>query len=127
MQVLVSRKVFAPIKGSYRLCSSNPEWNWVCGLCSLPQITAKCYQQSSYADLDSSSSDDQDDIWHEYDAAARKHPTNVKIGHINVNHIAGFKFHEIKSWLLDGFWSYLKPRLTQLSLTLGLISRGSEY
>lgn len=51
--------------------------------------------------MDSSSSDDQDDIWHEYEAAARKHRTNVKTGHINVNHIAGFKFHEIKSWLLD--------------------------
>ena len=76
----------------YFRCYGNSEQNWVCGLCSLPKITAECYQQNSYEDLDSSSSEYHDDMWNEYEAVAQKYRSNVKIGHINVNHIAGANF-----------------------------------
>ena len=56
-------------------------------------------------------------MWNEYDAVAQKYRTNVKIGHINVNHIAGFKYHEIKSWLLDCRFDILVIAETKIDLT----------
>ena len=68
-------------------------------------------RQLPFADssLNSSTSTDSstgscsdDDTWSEYDALIKKHWTNIKIGHVNVDHIAGFKFFEVKYWLLEG-------------------------
>ena len=47
------------------------------------------------------------DTWSSFDLLARKHRANTKIGHINANSIAGFKFHEIRSWLLSGRFDIL--------------------
>lgn len=38
----------------------------------------------------------------------QKYSKNFKIAHLNINSIAGFKLHEIKSWLPRGFPSILK-------------------
>ncbi len=42
------------------------------------------------------------ETWAHFDDMRKKHRANLKIGHINANGIAGFKFHEIKRWLLSG-------------------------
>lgn len=34
--------------------------------------------------------------------SGKQHRHNTKIGHINANSIAGFKFYEIRSWLMSG-------------------------
>ena len=49
-------------KASFQYYSYSQASNWTCGLCSLPKLTAKCYQQSSYADSDSSDSDNQNEM-----------------------------------------------------------------
>ena len=41
----------------------NQASNWTCGLCSLPKLTAECYQQRFYADSDSSDSNNENDTW----------------------------------------------------------------
>lgn len=47
----------------------------------------------------------------------KKHWANLKIGHINANGIAGFKFHEIKRWLLSGRLDILIISETKLDRT----------
>lgn len=86
------------------MLSSN--YNWTCPLC-IEEINQPPFANAS--DINSSNgsrTEDEDedlhDVWTEFDEMANKHQTNVKIGHINANSIAGFKFHEIKSWLLSG-------------------------
>ena len=41
-------------------------------------------------------------VWTELDNIAQNYRSNFKIRHINANSIGGFKFHEIKTWLLSG-------------------------
>ena len=94
-------------KPGFQYYSSNQASNWIYGLCSLPKITAECYQERSYADSYSSDSNNQNETWNEFDSVLQKHRTNVKIGHVNANSIAGFKFLEIKTWLLDGRFDIL--------------------
>lgn len=91
--------------------------HWTCGLCSLPKITAECYQHSSYADSDSSDSNNQNETWNEFDTVLLKHRTNVKIGHVNANFMAGFKFHENKTWLLNGRFDILAVSETKIDST----------
>ena len=38
---------------------------------------------------------------------SKKHRANTKIGHINANSIAGFKFHGIRRWLPSGIFNIL--------------------
>ena len=45
------------------------------------------------------------------------HRRNVKIGHINASSIAGFKFHEIKNWLMRGRFGILVISETKLDET----------
>ena len=80
-------------------------------------------RQLPFADssLNSSTSTDSstgscsdDDTWSEYDALIKKHWTNIKIGHVNVDHIAGFKFFEVKYWLLEGKFDILVLSETKL-------------
>ena len=104
-------------KAGFLYYSYSQASNWTCGLCSLPRLTAECYQQSSYADSDSSDSDNQNEMWNEFDTVLQKHRANVKIGHINVDSIAGFKFHEIKTWLLDGRFDILVVSETKIDST----------
>ena len=47
----------------------------------------------------------------------QQHLANVKIGHVNVNSIAGFKFHEIKTWLLDCRFDILVISETKIDST----------
>lgn len=46
-------------------------------------------------------------VWAEFDNIARKHSENFKISHINANSVGGFKFYEIKSWLLSSRFDIL--------------------
>ena len=45
--------------------------------------------------------DDDNSVWDEFDSIARNYCKNFNIGHVNANSIGGFKFYEIKSWLLS--------------------------
>ena len=65
-----------------------------------PQITEVSNLDTSGSSVDiNEERDTQLDIWSSFDAMANKHRANTKIGHINANNIAGFKFFEIRSWL----------------------------
>ena len=46
----------------------------------------------------------------------QKYSKNFKIAHLNINSIAGFKLHEIKSWLPQGFPTILKNTVLSLPL-----------
>ena len=104
-------------KNTFQHSLYNQASNWTCGLCSLPKLTAECYQQSFYAPSDSSDSNNQDDMWNEFDTVWQQHRANVKIGHVNANSIAGFKFQEIKTWLLDGRFDILVISETKIDST----------
>ena len=41
-------------------------------------------------------------VWTEFDNISQNYRLNFKIGHVNANSISGFKFHEIRTWLLSG-------------------------
>ena len=57
------------------------------------------------------------ETWADFDKMAEKHRTNFKIGHLNANSIAGFKFQEIKTWLLSGRLDILVVSETKLDST----------
>ena len=61
--------------------------------------------------------DTQLDIWSSFDAMANKRRANTKIGHINANNIAGFKFFEIRSWLMSGRFNILLITETKIDAT----------
>ena len=44
----------------------------------------------------------ENEIWADFDEITKNHGFNFKIAHINANSIGGFKFYEIKTWLLSG-------------------------
>lgn len=59
-----------------------------------------------------------DSTWESYDLLiAQKYRNNIKMGHINANGIGGFKFHEIKSWLLGGKFDILVVSETKLDMS----------
>ena len=66
----------------------------------------------------SASSTDNMIIGDEYEVLKQKYPKNLKIAHLNINSIAGFKFYEIKSWLLKGYFEVLILTETKLDTTL---------
>ena len=70
-------------KNTFQHYLYNQASNWTCGLCSLPKLTTECYEQSFYAPSDSSDSNNQDDMWNEFDTVWQQHRANVKIGHVN--------------------------------------------
>ena len=70
-------------------------------------------QQLPFADLSLNSSSNSEpesiteeqnitSVWTEFDNIAQNYRSNFKIGHVNANSIGGFKFHEIRTWLLSG-------------------------
>ena len=79
---------------------------WTCPCC-LDQLKQLPFANESNSDTSGRLSDTSDtendslfDTWSSFDLLAKKHRANTKIGHINANSIAGFKFHDIRSWLL---------------------------
>ena len=46
-------------------------------------------------------------MWIEFDNIAQKYRLNFKLGHVNANSIGGFKFYEIRTWLLSGRFDIL--------------------
>lgn len=44
----------------------------------------------------------ENEIWADFDEITKNHGFNFKIAHINANSIGGFKFYEIKTWLVSG-------------------------
>ena len=46
-------------------------------------------------------------MWTEFDNIAQKYRLNFKLGHVNANSIGGFKFYEIRTWLLSGRFDIL--------------------
>ena len=46
-------------------------------------------------------------VWMEFENIALKHCGSFKIGYVNRNSVGGFKYYEIKSWLLSGRFDIL--------------------
>ena len=102
----------------YKQFQSSNNYSWTCPPC-LEQLKQLPFAEVSNIDSSHSSIDpnEEQDTWSDFDKIANKHRTNVKIGHINANSIAGFKFHEIKSWLLSGRLDILIISETKLDAT----------
>ena len=86
---------------------------WTCP-CFLDQLKQLPFANESNFDMSGRLTDTSDtendsmfDSWSSFDLLAKKHGANTKIGHINANNIAGFKFHDIRSWLLSGRFDIL--------------------
>lgn len=81
--------------------ASNPRHitfnTWCCALCALPPLSDSFFDSENSLN-DSSESEDDQDLFLQLKSQYRN---NVKIGHLNTNSIAGFKFIEIKTMLLD--------------------------
>ena len=90
-------------------------------LCKSTTITfANVDNMNSSISSNSSLEDDLCDlnnVWYNFDVMADKHRANMKIGHINANSIAGFKFLEIKNWLLCGKFDMLIISETKIDET----------
>ena len=41
-------------------------------------------------------------MWTEFDNIVQNYRLNFKLWHVNANNIGGFKFYEIRTWLLSG-------------------------
>ena len=80
--------------------SSIDNHKYICFSCVNQQLPfANVDNMNSSISSNSSLEDDLCDlnnVWYNFDVMADKHRANMKIGHINANSIAGFKFHEIK-------------------------------
>ena len=46
-------------------------------------------------------------MWTEFDNIVQNYRLNFKLGHVNANSIGGFKFYEIRTWLLSGRFDIL--------------------
>ena len=44
----------------------------------------------------------ENEAWADFDKIVKNYGSNFKIAHINANSVGGFKFYEIKTWLLSG-------------------------
>ena len=44
----------------------------------------------------------ENETWADFDKIVKNYVSNFKIAHINANSVGGFKFYEIKAWLLSG-------------------------
>lgn len=56
-------------------------------------------------------------VWTEFDDVLTHHRTNIKLAHLNVNNIAGFKFWDIQHWLLSEKFDVLILSGTKLDFT----------
>ena len=87
-------------------------YNWTCPSC-VNQLRQLPFADISKLDASGSSVDTTNendsflDTWSAFDSMVKRHRANTKIGHINANSIAGFKFHEIKNWLMSGRFDIL--------------------
>ena len=105
-------------------------FSWTCPACSstlksLPfanisnlaaELALDTSSDTSSDDTDSSSVDDNSMPPFVGDLI-QKYSKKFKIAHINANSIAGFKFHEIKLWLLKGTFGVLVTTETKLDHT----------
>ena len=74
----------------------------------LPFVNASSNSSGiSNAESISEENDTVTSVWTEFDNIARKHRGNFKIAHVNASSIGGFKFYEIKTWLLPGRFDVL--------------------
>ena len=81
---------------------------WYCLRCSLPPLSDSFFENSTLEEnRDEVESESVDETWSDFDQIARNNVSNFKLGHINANSIGGFKFHEIRSWLLSGRFDVL--------------------
>lgn len=55
-------------------------------------------------------------MWTEFDNIAQNYRLNFKLGHVNANSIGGFKFYEVKTWLLSGRFDILVILETKIIL-----------
>ena len=75
------------------------------------------YSSRSDTEQTLSENEDHNNTWTSFDNLVKMHRRNVKIGHINANSIAGFKFHEIKNWLMSTRFDILAISETKLDKT----------
>ena len=88
--------------------------DWECAFCALPKWNDSFFDDDLQR-LQALSGNVHDSVEHadnnilaeneiraDFDEIAKNYGSNFKIAHINGNSFGGFKFHEIKTWLLPG-------------------------
>ena len=90
----------------YRELNHYESFSWSCPTCMniLQQLP---FANASFCDSDAGSrntSIDDISILPGYQELALKYAKNFRMGHINANSIAGFKFDEIRSWLESNYF-----------------------
>lgn len=93
---------------------------WTCPICIL-QLQSLPFANTDNLDSSLSSCSSHDDSNYKMDIFSellQKYSNNFEIAHLNINSIAGFKLHEIKSWLLHGYFDVLVLTETKLDRTL---------
>ena len=110
----------------YKRLQASGSGSWICPPClddvkQLPfaDVSEIDTSHSSCSDTEQTLSENEDhnNTLTSFDTLVKMHRRNVKIGHINTNSIAGFKFHEIKSWLMRGRFDILAISETKLDKT----------
>ena len=93
---------------------------WTCPTCIF-QLQSLPFANTDNLDSSFCSCCSHDDSNHEmniFSELLQKYSKNFKIAHLNINSIAGLKLHEIKSWLLRGYFDLLVLTETKLDKTL---------
>ena len=110
----------------YKKLQSVQHFAWTCPKC-LSALHSLPFAEISDLDfdLDSSDSSSLDDNRNDGMPSIKglqdvllPHQKNFKLAHLNVNSIAGFKFYEIKSWLLSRFFDVLVLTETKIDASL---------
>lgn len=76
----------------------------------LPQLPFAISSLNSSSNSEPESITEEQNItsmWTEFDNIVQKYRLNFKPGLVNANSIGGFKFYEIKTWLLSGRFDIL--------------------
>ena len=110
----------------YKRLQASETASWICPPCldeikQLPFADVSeidtSYSSCSDTDQTLNENEDHNNTWTSFDTLVKTHRRNVKIGHINANSVAGFRFHEIKNWLMRGRFDILAISETKLDKT----------
>ena len=93
-------------KADFRVFSTSSPVSWTCNRCSFASLPF--FEESSSDDFNASTLSSAAQLSdEELSTILIKYSKNLKIGHININSVAGFKFFELKSLILRGLFDIM--------------------
>lgn len=90
---------------------------WLCTACLLAALpSADVFDENSVVTTEDDRGE-EDECLPGYQEFALRHPKKFKMGHININSIAGFKFFDVKRWLELSLFDVLIISETKLDMS----------